>query len=319
MRMLFARPSQPETREHRRRRRLRSLALVPTIMTLGNLLCGFAAIHFASRALYLPGASASVVETESLDRSLIELMLPSFLSIGAGLILIGMVFDLLDGLLARVTRSTTNFGGQLDSLADVVTFGVAPGILMIALMSKELAADAILPSPISASFLGRVTWLSAAVYVAFTAVRLARFNVEHAKADFDYRTFRGMPSPGAACVIAAMILCQDQPDLAAVRPVIVYALPVVAVAVAFLMVSRIPYRRFDRTYFFGKKPFGHVVTFVLLFALFWSHKAPVLLLLVLWYAVSGPLFHLVRILRGRKTEVEPIAAVIQLEPERRRA
>ncbi len=303
----------------RRRRRLRSLALVPTMMTLGNLICGFAAIHFALRAVYLPVQGAESVEAGSLDRSLIELMLPSFLSIGAGLILLGMVFDVLDGLLARVTRSTTNFGGQLDSLADVVTFGVAPGILMIALMIKELAADAILPSPISSSFLGRLTWLSAAEYFAFTAVRLARFNVEHAKADFDYRTFRGMPSPGAACVIAAMILCQDQPDLAPVRRVIVYALPVVAVLVAFLMVSRIPYRRFHRAYFLGKKPFGHVVTFVLLFALFWSHKAPVLLLLVLWYAASGPLFYAIRVLRDRRTPAEPIETGGQMQPERRHA
>lgn len=303
----------------RRRRRLKSLALVPTLLTLGNLVCGFSAISFALRAVFDSASSAAGAEAVSDGRSPIELMLPSFISIGAGLILVGMLFDLLDGLAARVTRSTTNFGGQLDSLADVVTFGVAPATLMVALMMKTLAADAILPSPISESFFGRLTWLSAALYAAFTAVRLARYNVEHAKADFDHRTFRGMPSPGAACVIAAMILCQDQPDLGIVSRAIVYALPVVAVTVAFLMVSRIPYRRFHRIYFFGKKPFGHVMTAVLLFALFWLYKAPVLLLLVLWYAASGPIFQTARFLRERRGRVGVPVTEEQPEEVRRGA
>ncbi len=280
----------------RRRRRLRSLSLVPTLMTLGNLVCGFSAIHFALRAMYELGAGGP--EAASLNPSLLERMLPSFLSLGAGLVILGMVFDLLDGLLARVTRSTTNFGGQLDSLADVVTFGVAPATLMVALMTQVLAGESILPSPISEHFVGRAAWIAAAVYVAFTAVRLARFNVEHAKADFDYRTFRGIPSPGAAAVMAALILVQDQMGaLAQAR--IVYLMPLVAVLLAFLMVSRVPYRRLHRAYFFERKPFQQVVLFLLIFAVFWSYKAPMLLALVLWYAASGPVFLLARYLRER--------------------
>lgn len=293
-----------DSREPRRRRRLKSLALLPTLLTLGNLLCGFAAIHFALRAVFDSGVPVADLSAHSSSPTLMELTLPSFLSVGAGLILVGLVFDLLDGLAARMTRSTTTFGGQLDSLADVVTFGVAPAILMIALMMKKLAVDAIVPSPISVSFLGRLTWMSAALYVVFTAVRLARFNVEHAKADFDYRSFRGMPSPGAACVIAAMILCHDQPDLGIVSKLIVYALPIVAAVIAYLMVSRIPYRRFHHTYFLGKKPFGHVITVVLLFSIFWLYKAPVLLVLVLWYAASGPVFLAIRLVRERRGAVD---------------
>ena len=302
MKPILATP--PDSREPRRRRRLKSLALLPTLLTLGNLLCGFAAIHFALRAVFDSGVPVADISAHSSSPTLMELTLPSFLSVGAGLILVGLVFDLLDGLAARMTRSTTNFGGQLDSLADVVTFGVAPAILMIALMMKKLAVDAIVPSPISVSFLGRLTWMSAALYVVFTAVRLARFNVEHAKADFDYRSFRGMPSPGAACVIAAMILCHDQPDLGIVSKLIVYALPIVAAVIAYLMVSRIPYRRFHHTYFLGKKPFGHVITVVLLFSIFWLYKAPVLLVLVLWYAASGPVFLAIRLVRERRGAVD---------------
>ena len=289
----------PNSKENRPRgRRLKSLAFVPTLITIGNLLCGFAAIHFALRAMYDFGAGIERPTAETLTRSLWELTAPSFLSVGATLVLVGMVFDLFDGLIARVTRSTTNFGGQLDSLADVVSFGVAPATLMVAFMTQQLATSQIFPSPISEHFFGRTAWVTAAIYVAFTAVRLARYNVEHAEADFDHRTFRGMPSPGAACVMVAMILFQDQVGDTG-KTIVLYTMPAVATAIAFLMVSRIPYRRFHRAYFLGKKPFGHVITFVLVFAVFWSYKAPTLLVIVLWYAASGPVFLLARTIRNR--------------------
>ena len=105
-------------------RRLRSLAFVPTLLTLGNLICGFAAIHFA-RAMYDLGVGVPPDQFVLARHPAWVAYAPSFLSVGAGLIVLGMLLDCFDGLVARVTRSTTNFGGQLDSLADVVTFGVA--------------------------------------------------------------------------------------------------------------------------------------------------------------------------------------------------
>lgn len=310
------------THRRRRRRRLKSLALAPTLMTLGNLLCGFAAIHFALRAMYDFGAGVARPEAESLTHSLRELTPPSFLSVGAGLVIAGMVFDMLDGLIARVTRSTTNFGGQLDSLADMVTFGVAPATLMVAFMTQELAGESILPSPISEHFLGRATWVVAAVYVAFTAVRLARYNVEHDKADFDFQTFRGIPSPAAAVVIVAMILFHDQVQGsvgATWRYVFVYLTPVVALAIAFLMVSRIPYRRFHRTYLVGRKPFSQVIMILLLVAVFALLKAPALLLLGLWYAATGPFFLLVRSMRGKDVGDTEQSALATPEEDRKHA
>ena len=89
-----------------------------------------------------------------------------------------MVFDCFDGLIARATDTTTDFGGQLDSLADIVNHGVAPATLMLAFMTTQLHTDSILPSPISEHFLGRASWVAAAIYVAFQAIRLARYNVE---------------------------------------------------------------------------------------------------------------------------------------------
>ena len=140
-------PDSDHPRPHRRR--LRSLAFVPTLVTLGNLLCGFAAIHFGLRAMYDLGAGVGPAQMVTLHRPALEQILPSFLSVGASLVILGMILDCFDGLIARVTRVTTNFGGQLDSLADVVTFGVAPATLMVAFMTKELAGDSIVPSPIS--------------------------------------------------------------------------------------------------------------------------------------------------------------------------
>jgi len=291
-----------------RRRRLKSLAFLPTMITIANLICGFAAIHFALRAMYDFGARVPMTTTLTLQSPLLERMLPSFLSVGAGLVILGMILDCFDGLIARATRSTTNFGGQLDSMADVVTCGVAPATLMIAFMTTQLARDAIVPSPISEHLLGRMCWVAAAVYVTFTAVRLARYNVEHAQAGFDHRTFRGLPSPGAACVMVALVIVQDQLAGGMGQSVIAYAMPVVAVVTAFLMVSRLPYRRFYRAYLLGRQPFGQFVFIILILAVFFTWKAPALLLIVSWYVISGPWFWLVRRLRMPHADSTGVAA-----------
>jgi len=296
---VVGRISRKKSRKHRTRR-LKSLAFIPTLMTLGNLICGFAAIFFAMRFMHTLGTEqVPLSDAPTLTRAIMERLLPSFLSLGAGLVILGMVFDCLDGLLARMTRSTTDFGGQLDSLADVVSFGVAPAILMVALMTRELASDAIVLSPISDNVLGRFAWVSAAVYVAFTAVRLARFNVEHARADFDHRTFRGLPSPGAAAVMVTVVLFVDQHLGGTGRMVAVYVMPIITLLTAFLMVSRVRYKRFHRAYLLGKKPFGQFVIFVLIVAAFFLYKAPTLLVLVLWYWMSGPVSYFVTLIRRR--------------------
>ncbi len=297
---LVANASRRDSDHRPRRRRLRSLAMVPTLMTLGNLICGFAAIHFALRDMYDFGAGVTPAQFASLPPKFkaFEAMFTSYLAVGAILILFGMILDAFDGLIARVTRSTTTFGGQLDSLADVVTFGVAPATLMVAFMTKELAGDSIMPSPISDHVLGRLTWAAAALYVAFTAVRLARFNVEHAEADFDHRVFRGLPSPGAASILVALILFQDQQIFPMARNILVHATPAIAAAIAFLMVSRIPYKRFHRAYLLGRQPFEQILIVLLVLAVFISYKAPTLLVITLWYGLSGPVSYLIRKARG---------------------
>lgn len=290
-------------RQRPRGRRLRSLTVAPTLLTLGNLVCGFAAIYFGLRELYEVGLGSlpnHVKQTPVTPKGL-ELMLPSFLSLGALLIFFGMFLDAFDGLVARVTKSTTTFGGQLDSLADVISFGAAPATLMVAFMTRELAgpsiADSVIPSPFSDDVLGRLTWIAAAIYVCCTAIRLARFNVEHAKDDHDHRVFRGLPSPGAASVLAAIIFFQDQQRWLLTRSIIVYATPVITAAIALLMVSRIPYRRFHRL--LGRQPFHQVLIFMLVFAVFWAWKAPTLLVLTVLYGLSGPIQYGLKFLRDR--------------------
>lgn len=297
-----------------RPRRLRSLEILPTLITLGNLLCGFAAIHFALRAMHDLGAGGGEPLEILRTSRMLERMLPSFLSVSASLILLGMVFDCFDGLIARVTRSTTNFGGQLDSLADVVSFGAAPATLAVAFMTKELASESIVPSPLSEHFLGRAAWVCAAVYVCFAAIRLARFNVEHANAGHDYRTFRGLPSPGAAALITALVLFHDQPGGGPVRGVFVYIVPTALLAAGLLMVSRIPYRRMSRGLLLGRQPFGRFVVLLGVVALFLSHKAPVLLLVVTAYVLSGPASAVLRLARGKPITMAAAGPVGRSEP-----
>jgi CDP-diacylglycerol--serine O-phosphatidyltransferase len=268
--------------------------------------------------MYEFGAGGPAVAVPDIPVSLLERMLPSFLSVGAGLVILGMILDGFDGLIARATRSTTNFGGQLDSLADVVTCGVAPGVLMITFMTIELAKDSIVPSPISEHFFGRACWVATAVYVAFTAVRLARYNVEHAEADFDHRSFRGLPTPGAAAVMVSLIILQDQlGDVG--RRLTMYAMPLVALITAFLMVSRIPYRRFYRSYLLGRQPFGQFVGFVVFLAVFFSFKAPALMVVVSWYALSGPIFLAGRRIRERYSRTPTEVGAEAPEQNRKRA
>jgi CDP-diacylglycerol--serine O-phosphatidyltransferase len=266
------------------------------MLTLTNLLCGFAAIHFALEAMHAFGAGISPSEALTLKSVRIERVFPSYLSIGAGLIILGILIDGIDGVVARLTKTTTTFGGQLDSLADVVTFGVAPPILLLALLDHEMALLRIDLSPFSEHLVGRSAWAAAAVYVACAAVRLARFNVEHDRVDFDHRSFRGLPSPGAAGAIAALLIFQEQArefgvvgGLSVGPPSygVVYLAPLLAVSAALLMVSRIPYAKVTDV-LRGRRPFGQLVVIIVLFALFWTAKALALLIVMVAYVLSGP-------------------------------
>lgn len=295
-------PESPPSRP--RRRRLRYVVLLPTFLTLGNLICGFSAVHFGLRALYAAGQGIDASVEATLNSELVERILPSFLAIGAMLIFLGMVLDMLDGLAARWTKHASAFGAQLDTLADVVSFGVAPAILVVALMMREWGGEVVV-TPLSAHALGRLMWVCAAVYCLCAAVRLARFNVEHDLPDHTHLSFRGLPSPGAAAVIASLVMLHEHLASTAVRNVLLYALPTMALITAFLMISRVRYERLTQAYLIRRRPFEHLIVFVVVFVVFLSYKAQTLATLCCLYALSGPVAAGYRRLRAASASSAP--------------
>ena len=185
--------STPAQRKPRMRRVLPPQYVWPLLFTLGNLISGFAAIHYAYKGSDWIGPWGW-----------------SGLTMAGALIIAGMVFDSVDGALARVTGTVSELGATLDSLADLVTCGVAPAVLTLALVSGYVSEDGSLTflGPDADLPWGKVVWGIAAAYVSCTALRLARFAVETQpeKGPNDHIKFKGMPSPGAAGLIASLVL-----------------------------------------------------------------------------------------------------------------
>ena len=159
-----------------------------------------------------------------------------------------MVFDALDGYVARLSRTASDFGAELDSLSDLVTFGVAPAFLLVKIC------------PRFAFFHHEAVWVIAASYVACAAIRLARFNVETSDED-EHLHFSGLPSPAAAAAIAVFAIMfytllkeENRPPFAPqIYVVLQSVLPFFALAVALLMVSRIPYPHVVNQMFRGQR------------------------------------------------------------------
>lgn len=172
-------------RRKRRRAYIRSIYLLPSMATLGNALCGFAAIYISSLSY----------GTDPWTR----MFLNDRFVWAAYLIFAAMIFDALDGRLARFARHTTDFGAQLDSMADVISFGVAPAMLMLQVMKYGLLNTDLF-------MLTRAIWVVGAIYASCAVIRLARFNVSNQHGEQHHFSFLGLPSPGAAGVVAAIVL-----------------------------------------------------------------------------------------------------------------
>jgi CDP-diacylglycerol--serine O-phosphatidyltransferase len=283
-------PEQHRTREHRRRRLrrhgrrayVRSVYFLPSLATLGNAVCGFAAIWVA-------GLDKETLGKDPIAQSLYEYRFFA----AAYLIFIAMLFDALDGRLARFTRHTTDFGGQLDSLADVISFGVAPAFLSLQVF-KHYHQD----FPFA---LTRLIWAIGAVYMSCAAMRLARFNVSNEHGEQHHFSFLGLPSPGAAGAVAALILMQQ--DLAfesramgagTVAQIVgyaanalVYAVPLVVLLTGVLMVSNIRYPHMVNRYLRGRKSIARVIMMVALVLLIFVAHRYILGLACLGYAMIG--------------------------------
>jgi CDP-diacylglycerol--serine O-phosphatidyltransferase len=246
------------------------------------MLCGFASIYFCMRALVNKAIAVPDSAKVTLNNPLIEELLPSFLAVAGFFIFLGMFFDMLDGRVARMTSGTSTFGGQLDSLADVISFGAAPAMLVIALV---LIAHG--QYPIASVVASRMAWAAGGLYLCCTALRLARFNVENSEELPRHMSFRGLPSPGAAAVIATLVILYEH--VQEVRGnILVNVLPFVALAAGLLMVSNVRYVHVTNTYFRGRRPFSHVVTLVILATFVIRWPAPTAAALAGLYALSGP-------------------------------
>lgn len=193
-------------------------------------------------------------------------------------ILIAAIFDGLDGRIARLTNTQTPFGGEYDSLSDVIAFGVAPAFLIYhsALMPLKSTGIAV-------SF----------VYCACTALRLARFNVEHQKADTSF--FKGLPSPVAAVILATLVLFYSDHNMQPWP----WFVAVLTLAVALLMVSGIRYESFKRLTV-RHLPIFALLVLVLGFALVVLDPPTTLFILAMSYLAFGPLRLLWRFVRRKK-------------------
>ena len=260
-----------------RRQRLKYITILPSLVTIINGACGFAAITFASQA----------ITSETGQWSYHRLVVPYFAMAGY-MILLAMVADMLDGRLARMSNSTSSFGGQLDSLCDIVSFGVAPAFLMIKIIEHKLSGLTEI-NPIIISFIERFIWLAAATYLSCAAIRLARFNVENEEDESAHMSFVGLPSPAAAGIIVSLVIFNQEtvPDFLShpgrdwaagfvsfmLDDLVIYSLPIITLCAAFLMVSRIRYAHVINQYIRGKKPFAHLIRALLFFALIiWSRQ-----------------------------------------------
>jgi len=241
----------------------RGIYLLPNLITTAALFAGFYGIVAATQGKF---EQASVA------------------------IFIAMILDALDGRVARMTNTQSEFGAEYDSLADMGSFGLAPALVMY---------EWSLSSLVNVSFtFGKLGWLAAFLYVASAALRLARFNTKASNTDKRY--FQGLPSPAAAAVVVGFVwACFD--NGVSGKDVALFSLPIIVFA-GLMMVSNVSYYSFKDIDFHNKVPFMAMLVVVLVFVLA-SIDPPILLFVTfMLYALSGPLLSILRRFRKRKVE-----------------
>jgi CDP-diacylglycerol--serine O-phosphatidyltransferase len=242
---------------HVKKMRLKYIAILPSLITLMNAMCGFIAIVYASRG------SGSVPSLLLFQRYGVTVF-----AWAGYLIFFAMIADVLDGRVARLSKTTSSFGGQLDSLSDVISFGVAPAFLMLKVVEVHLRHLQI-ESPGLAMIVGRFVFLIAILYVICAVIRLARFNVENEEDESAHMNFSGIPSPAAAGTIVSLVIFQQDllPKIADLSDSLfrvfesatIWALPFVTLFSGILMISRIRYPHVINQYLRGKKTFSTFV------------------------------------------------------------
>jgi CDP-diacylglycerol--serine O-phosphatidyltransferase len=277
------------------------------MFTLGNLVCGFFAIAVVSRI----GAPESTVPPTGAAiefRSPVGVITqmdredPIHNAMLAGwLIFLAMIFDALDGHVARMAKVTSDFGAQLDSLCDLVTFGVAPALLLVKIC------------PTTTYLHHEAIWIIATAFAGCAALRLARFNVETGQED-DHLHFSGLPTPAAAASIAGFAIMfytlrKDSNHLSYASTIDLWMqgiLPLFGTLVAMLMVSRVPYPHVVNQLFRGRRSFGHVVGLVFALVAIMSVKGYSVPIICCIFVLGPPARFFWTQLRERRANREPI-------------
>ncbi|MBY0314279.1 MAG: CDP-diacylglycerol--serine O-phosphatidyltransferase [Bdellovibrionales bacterium] len=241
------RPTPPDVRRLRTQRKLRerigiNIYVLPNLLTTCNMFCGFFSVIYAMRGEFITAAYAIVVAA---------------------------IFDLLDGRVARLTKTSSAFGAEYDSLSDVISFGMAPAILLYLWALQPF---------------GRVGWLASFAILACAALRLARFNVQ---ASEERNYFQGLPTPMAAGIVSSAVLCFHDLGWDGYKSPILLG---VAILLALTMVSTFRYRSFKDLDFRKKQPFPVLVVGVLLFIVIAWRPEVMLFVLFLTYASLGAIF-----------------------------
>ncbi len=203
--------------------------------------------------------------------------------IAAWFILVSSIFDALDGKVARLTGTTSKFGVEYDSLADLVAFGVAPGLLMYSWALRPF---------------GKLGWLASFLYVVCGALRLARFNVQ--VATVESKRFVGLPIPAAASMVASCVLLFYH--LGGSGTIKKASILILIYFLAFLMVSNFRYYSFKDPELVKRQPFGFLVLAIVLIIVIVAQPEIMFFLLFLAYVGSGPLGSLARLARRRKRD-----------------
>lgn len=237
-----------ETPAPEEKRRRRGIYILPSLFTTASLFAGFYAIVQAMNGNFEYAPLA---------------------------IFIAAILDALDGRIARLTHTESDFGAEYDSLVDMVSFGLAPALIMY-----EWAL----------SGMGKIGWLAAFIYTAGAGLRLARFNTQVGVADKRY--FRGLPSPAAAAAVVGLVWVLHVNGVPG-KEISIAAL-IVTVMAGVLMVSNIRYRSFKDVDLRGRVSFMTILAMPLVLVLLFQDPPLVLFLTFLAYALSGPLGFLFR-------------------------
>ncbi len=225
-----------------KRKRLRGVYILPNLFTSGNLFCGFFSIVATFNGRFVHASIA---------------------------ILVAGVFDVLDGKIARLSGANSRFGIEYDSLADLISFGVAPALLVFSWALKPY---------------GRVGWLAAFLFLACGALRLARFNVQ--TVTLETKSFTGLPIPAAAWMIALTVLLYNRLESWITHEQV--PLLVMIYLLAFLMVSNIRYFSIKGLDLFRKKPFRSLVILILCIIVVVAEPEITLFSIFAIYVLSGP-------------------------------